>query len=174
MFLHELPRQIGQLVVQRRNREAGIRYLLLDNPGGLTDAGSVYVIRGPNTVQSVDLDVKPCNAANKVNVKSRGVIPVAIYTTSDFDAARIDASTVLLAGVGARQFAFEDVDHDGDLDLILHFRTQEVLETLGLDLDRGESESVEVELTGKTVDDALIQGFDTINFFMPGNRGKKK
>lgn len=122
-------------------------------------------------IQPVDADIKPGNAKNKVNAKSQGRVAVAIYTTADFDAASIVGSTVQLAGVNADHFALEDVDGDGDLDLILHFDTQDVIDALGITLNSGESVTVDAELTGETVDEVMIQGLDTIEFFQPG-KGK--
>lgn len=72
----------------------------------------------------MDVDVKPDNTENKVNTKNQGVIPVAILTTDDFDATTVDGSSAQLEGVAASHFALENVDRDGDLDMILHFRTQ--------------------------------------------------
>jgi len=145
-----------------------------DKDGGVSDQVSFQI----HVIQPVDVDVKPCNSQNKVNARSQGVIPLAIYTTADFDAATINADTVRLEGVAADHFALEDVDNDGDLDLILHFRTQDLLDALALDLGSGESEQVQVELTGETVDAVMIEGFDTIDFFLPGKgkgngKGKK-
>jgi hypothetical protein len=82
---------------------------------------------------------------------------------------------LLLVGVTADHFALEDVDADGDLDMILHFNTQAIITALGVDLASAESISAEAELTGETVDQIMIQGFDTIEFFQPGKRkGKSK
>lgn len=137
--------------------------------GGTVDIGA-YEVNAP-AVTPVDVDVKPGNAKNKVNAKSNGVIPVAILTDGDFDASTVDGSTVQLAGVDADHYALEDVDNDGDLDLILHFRTQDVLAALGLDLDSGDEVDVDATLTGETVDEVMIEGIDTIHFFL---KGKKK
>lgn len=143
----------------------------IDKDGGATTSAASYTIE---VIQRVDIDVKPGNAKNKVNAKSQGVIPVAIYTTADFDATTIVGSSVQLAGVDADHFALEDVDGDGDLDMILHFDAQAVISALGVDLNSGESVSVEAELTGETIDNVFIQGFDTIEFFQPGKgKGKK-
>ena len=148
-----------------------VRLTATDKDGGVSEEVAFQV----DIIQPVDVDVKPGNSQNKVNVKSQGVIPVAVYTTADFDAQTVDASTVRLVGVSANHFAWEDVDDDGDLDLILHFRTQDILNVLDLDLKAGESEQLAVSLTGETVDEVLLQGFDTIEFFMPGNdKGSKK
>jgi len=92
----------------------------------------------------ISIDVKPGSSVNPINLGSKGVIPVAIITTEDFDAATVDASTVRF-GPGEAQAvhsAIEDVDDDGDLDMILHFRTQDT-GILGTD--------TEVVLTGETI-----------------------
>jgi len=56
------------------------------------------------------------------------VIPVAILTSGSFDAATADPSTVRFGATGTEaapeRSALEDVDGDGDTDMILHFRTQ--------------------------------------------------
>jgi len=119
-------------------------------------------------VQQVNIDAKPESPRNLVNVKSQGVIPVAIYTTADFDAANIVANSVQLAGVSADHFALEDVDGDGDLDMVLHFDTQSVIAAAEVNLSSGASEHFDAELTGETIDGLMVQGFDTIEFFSPG------
>jgi hypothetical protein len=75
---------------------------------------------------------------------------------------------VQLAGTDADRFALEDVDGDGDLDMILHFDTQAVIESLEVNLASGDSELITVVLTGETIDGVAIQGFDSIDFFRPG------
>jgi len=51
--------------------------------------------------------------------------------------------------------AFEDVDGDGDEDVILHFRTQ----AIGLGC---EPDPVSLRLVGETVDGARIEAFDYV------------
>ncbi len=105
----------------------------------------------------VHIDIKPGSDSNSINPRSRGVIPVAILTTEDFDATAVNPSTVLFGKTGAEDslfhYAFEDVDGDGDIDMILHFRTQEI------DLVCGDTEAI---LTGETLDGQLIEGSDSI------------
>lgn len=77
-------------------------------------------------------------------------IPVAILTTDEFDAATVDVSSVMLGvrdngtvGVmvknnGDYQAALEDVDEDGDLDLVVHFLRDTLIEYGGLTVDTTE------------------------------------
>lgn len=102
----------------------------------------------------VSIDIKPGSYPNSINLESRGVVPVAVLTTDEFDASTVDPVTVLFAGAAPLRWATEDVDYDGDLDLIFHFKTQE------LDLDMY---STEATLTGQTFDGIPIEGTDTVN-----------
>ena len=105
----------------------------------------------------VYIDIKPGSDLNSINPRSRGVIPVAILTTKDFDATAVNPSTVLFGKTGTEaspfHFAFEDVDGDGNIDMILHFRTQET------GLVCGDTEAI---LTGESLNGQAIEGSDSI------------
>jgi hypothetical protein len=77
----------------------------------------------------MEIDIMPGSARNPINLESRGLIPVAILTTDDFDALNVDATTITFGPDGAsiahREAHVKDVDWDGDLDLLTHFRTRE-------------------------------------------------
>lgn len=82
---------------------------------------------------------------------------MAILTTPDFDATTVDASTVTF-GPGAATMVhknahLEDVDGDGDTDMILHFRTKET------GIEKGDTEAT---LTGQTTGVIPITGPDSI------------
>lgn len=108
----------------------------------------------------VEIDIKPGSFPNSVNPDSEGVIPVAILTTADFDASTVDADTVRFGPAGAQavQWAIEDVDSDGDLDMILHFLTQDTGIMAG---------DTEAELVGRTVDGWDIHGSDSVRTVPP-------
>jgi len=104
-------------------------------------------------IKLIEIDIKPGSDPNSINLKSKGKTPVAVLTTDDFDASEVDPATVEFAGASPLKWAYEDVDDDGDLDLIMHFSTQE------LDLTK---DSTEATLTGETWDFQQIQGTDSV------------
>ena len=80
----------------------------------------------------VDIDIKPGSYPNAINLGSNGVVPVAILSTPDFDAATVDPDTVFLAGSsvavrgkGNKSLAsVEDVNGDSLLDLVVKVETE--------------------------------------------------
>jgi len=91
---------------------------------GLRGEDLAYVV-----ILDVPIDIKPGSYPNSINPKSKGVIPVAILNENFFDPGMIDPATVMFGPNGVEappvHWAYEDVDDDGDTDLILHFKTQE-------------------------------------------------
>jgi hypothetical protein len=77
----------------------------------------------------IQIDIKPGSTLNSINPGSNGVIPVAVLTTGAFDAATVNPETIRFGVIGngaAPMFAaLEDVNEDGHIDLILHFKTQD-------------------------------------------------
>lgn len=78
------------------------------------------------SVPRVTVDIKPGSDTNVINLKSKGVVPVALLTSGAFDAAEVDPATALFAGAAPANWTLEDVDGDGDKDMLFHFRTQEL------------------------------------------------
>ena len=114
-------------------------------------------------VRAVLIDIKPGGDPNSINCKNRKtMIPVAILTTPDFDATTVDHTTVDFEGAseahvdkksGDPRRHEEDVDDDGDTDLVLHFR----LGDTGLTCS-----STEGMLTGETLGGEAIEGTDAV------------
>jgi hypothetical protein len=125
--------------------------------------------------QTVQLQV----LRDTLNLASNGVIAVAVLSTANFDASQVDVGTVVFAGAHAAQSVLEDADGDGDLDLVLHFRTAQtnlraIYEQLLADdinsdgiLDSNH-QLAEFKLTGQTVDDVFLEGFDSLDLFLAG------
>ena len=144
------------------NVDASGNYLLVadDDPGMTIGIKSC----SQETELDVVIDIKPGSDTNTINCKNdRGVIPVAILTTDDFDAMTVDHTTVRFGEGGASETHGnsrgmkrheEDVDGDGDLDLLFHFAKGEVGIQCG---------DTEVTLIGETYDGQSITGTDTIH-----------
>jgi hypothetical protein len=123
-------------------------------------------------VSRVRIDVMPKSRRNRIDVSSRGLVRVAILTTSvadgderDFDAASVAPKSVRFGPAGARQhrsrIKMRDVDRDGDRDMILNFKISET----GIELG-----DVEACLTGLTADGAPFDGCDAIETYRKNRR----
>lgn len=119
-----------------------------------TESGEVHAtLWTVDVAVSVPVDVIPRN----VNPGSKGVTPVVILTTTDFDATTIDPQTVELGPDGAPPAHGDghitDVDGDGLEDLLLHFRTADSGIRCG---------DTEVSLDGQTFGGDAVTGTDAI------------
>jgi hypothetical protein len=85
------------------------------------------------------------------------VIPVAVLSDNTFDATTVQPWTVRFGPTGTEagpvHTALEDVDSDGDVDLILHFRTQ----ATGI-----HCATTSGSVTGLTTGGQSIQGSDSV------------
>jgi len=108
-------------------------------------------------VLNVAIDIKPGSFPNSINPRSRGKIPVAILTTGTFAATTVDTTTVRFGATGTEaapvHSALEDIDGDGDTDMILHFNTQDTGIKCG---------DTSASLTGQTFSGQAIKGSDSI------------
>jgi len=113
----------------------------------------------------VDIDIKPGSYPNSINVKSNGVVPVAILGSETFDVNDVDVTTLRfgpagampahdLTGAGAYIDHLQDVNYDGWMDLVAHFRQKET------GLMKGDTEAT---LTGATWGGFPFQGTDSVN-----------
>jgi len=132
------------------------------NWDGVSNYNQIYGTLIPEPCTAVDIDIKPGSDPNSVNPFSRGVIPVAILTSEDFDALTVDEDSVRFGPDEAekrhKRAHVEDVDNDGDLDLLLHFRTQDTGIALG---------DTEACVTGETLLGVPIMGCDSVRTVPP-------
>jgi hypothetical protein len=80
---------------------------------------------------SVQIEIKPGTTTAPINLRSQGSIPVAILSTSTFDAPTSVDTRTLTFGSGGTEDSFlfcdpngEDVNGDGIPDLVCHFSAQ--------------------------------------------------
>lgn len=126
---------------------------------------------------SLYLDIKPGSCINPLNVKSHGILTMAILGTEDFDVEEIDATTVMLMDELApvRRIRVEDVgappadgfgdcgdcpglEPDGYLDLVMKFKTDELV-ALGVFVSAG---FVELTLNGELMDGTPFVATDCV------------
>jgi hypothetical protein len=142
--------------------------------GGISTSywDSVQWSISPAEALSVAIDIKPGGCPNPLNVKSKGVLPLAILGKEDFDVFWVDVATVTLQGVAPihGKGHYEDVsapvagsveecdcneaDPDGFPDLVLHFDTQEIVAAIG---EVSDGDEVLLQLEGM-----LIAAIDTV------------
>ena len=80
----------------------------------------------------VMIDVKPGSFPNPINLRSRGVVPVALFGSLDFDVMTVDTASVKFGpmhqhdlGAPVVGYSYQDVNGDGLMDIVFKFRTQE-------------------------------------------------
>ena len=142
----------------------------------------------PNpAIVEIAVDIKPQSCPNPLNVKSKGVLPVAILGTSDLDITEIDLETITLVGVAPTKTSLEDVatplepltgktdcddctteGSDGFLDLTLKFNTQEIVAAIEADLADSENPPLEdgdcvfLLLESDLLDGTPLEGEDSV------------
>jgi hypothetical protein len=152
--------------------------ITVDN--GLSGPRFVELVPLESQTLTLTLDIKPGSDKNPVNAKSKGVLPFVILGTADMDVELIDVNSLLLAGVSPIGYSIGDMESvddqtltpDGYKDLLLKFRTADVVKTLGEVTD---GQVIELELTGSLSDGTVMTGTDQIEVQGKGKKnGAKK
>lgn len=117
---------------------------------------AVLPVRDIGTLES-EIDIKPGSSRNPINLKSNGNIPVAILTSGTFDATQVNWETVRFGPSGAterhQRVHVKDTDYDGDMDVVLHFKTRDTGILCG---------DTEATLTGESFSGEEFTGSDVI------------
>ncbi len=136
------------------------------------------------------VDIKPGSWPNPLNTKSKGVLPVAVLGTEDFDVMSIDPGTILMVlegfdnTVSPIRWNYEDVGtpyegeqpgghdlgSDGLLDLTLKFDTQALVDAF--DLYNAQGQSLLLSLSGNLTEEnggLAYQGSDWIWVLQTGD-----
>jgi hypothetical protein len=130
---------------------------------GFVDA--IYAAELPPTV--VRIDVRPHSRRNRVHPSRRGLVPVALLGSADFDVAEVDPTSLALGRGGAAPWRgrveTRDVNNDGFDDLLARFRQRET------GIARGDDEAC---LSGRNVDAVAFEGCDAVR--TPPRHTKKR
>jgi probable HAF family extracellular repeat protein len=143
--------------------------IILNYAMGINDSGKIVGFSTePNPraflltpIIEVNIDIKPGEEPNSINLGSNGKVPVAVMSSPTFNAKTVDPASVTLAGAQVAlkgkgdkyMIAFSDVNGDGLQDLIVH------VDTAAFQLSAGDTEAL---LEGKTNDGLCIRGTDTV------------
>jgi len=150
--------------------EPEIRSVVLVDPGSTLGDGigiDDIVFAFGDALIHVDIDIKPGDSPNTINLGSQGGVPVAILGSTEFQADSIDPNSVRLAGAAVQvrgkkdklAATLTDVDGDGLDDLLVHVDTE------SLELTDGDTEAI---LDALTFDGVPITGTDTIQIVGAG------
>lgn len=126
-------------------------------------------------VIAVAIDIKPGSFPNSINLADRGLLPVAILGSAEFDVETIDPETISVVGVSLTlrdspkapklAYSYEDVNGDGVTDLMTFFdlrvlvTEQVVSETTGV-----------LEISGSLYEGTSIKGMDSVNIVRSGKK----
>ena len=112
---------------------------------------------------SVEIDIKPGSDPNSINVNSKGLLPVAIFGSSDFDVTQIDTATVdfdifeINGSTFATKCSIEDVDGDGIDDMVCFFKIKDIAHKCIGDFPIG-------QIQGQLLDGTPFRGVDDVRW----------
>ncbi len=140
----------------------------------------------------VAVDIKPRSCPNPLKVNTNSVVPVAILGSKDLDVHDIDPATIQLEGVSPRHWKVRDVatpydadtmqgdcfdctkkGRDGFPDLILKFKTRDIVKAIGPVKDLKYGDYLPLELTGALTDGTAIWGDDVVRIIKKKKYSKK-
>jgi len=105
---------------------------------------------------AIAIDIKPGSDPNAINARSKGVIPVAVLGSSDFDATQVDFSTVVFGPDEASPVHdghVEDLNGDFFDDMVFHFKVNDTGIACG---------DTDATLTAEIFGGEAITGTDTV------------
>ncbi len=136
------------------------------NPSGDSE---IWIASIPGPTLDAVIDIKPGGDVNAINLKSKGVLSVAIFGDDDLDVSEIDLATLELAGAGpagrgnsGKIGVFKDINGDSILDLLLYFD----MEDMFIDED-----ATELTLLGMLNDGMELVGSDSIRIVPSNGKG---
>ena len=163
------------------SEDAGCFYLEYNGAGPLPVGeppvvfDNLMIVYEPLPIE-VSVDIRPSLCPNPLSVISKGMLPVAIVGTNEFDVEDIEPASVSIVidgvEISAVRHSYKDVatsaepcvcpnsyGPNGFTDLLLDFRTEDILEALG---DVSPDDVVELNFTGQLIDLTPIFGSDCV------------
>ncbi len=113
----------------------------------------------------IKIDIKPASDPNSINIRSMGLVPVAILGSANFDVADVDVTSLVFGPNGATPAHdlsdldtynehIEDVNQDGFDDLVSHYKQKETGIACG---------DIFATLFAETISGTTIAGADSVN-----------
>ncbi|WP_028585649.1 Ig-like domain-containing protein [Desulfogranum mediterraneum] len=145
-----------------------------------TDSRTVTYVPPVAEVVQARMDIKPGSCKNPFNVTEKGVMPVVLLGSAEFDVREIDPASLTLHGVGLLRHAYGDAAEyladggcgtdqaDGYEDLVLKFKSQAIVAALGAVSD---GEVITLELNGTSYEGLELVADDHLTII---KRGRKK
>ena len=164
------PLPLSALAKQAQELASETRGGVFSVGAGSSDLGAAIDVtvealeEGLELLARMSIDIRPGSDDNPINVTSGGLIPVAILGSATLDVFNLDVTTLKfgpgeappahdLSKPGAFAGRLDDVNLDGHLDLVTHYRTRST------EIAAGDTEACVV---AELLDDTLIVGCDTI------------
>ncbi len=121
-----------------------------------------HALAAPSAPKIVPIDILPGDSLNEMNPRITVHLPVAILSTDNFDAQRVNPETVTLDGVavakrrrGGYRVFYRDVNGDGRLDMIATFLVKSL---------KPHAVDAKLRLAGATFEGEAIEGADRIAY----------
>ena len=154
-------------------RLEALEYAGLPGPGGVGPGfffngnfilTEITVFAIPEPITTVTIDIKPGSDPNRINLCSKGAVPVAILGSDTFDVSNVNTESLRFADAAVKvvgkknskaQCSIKDVNSDVYVDLVCRFPTADIVEIDG--------ESSTASVNGELLDGTGIEGTDSVS-----------
>jgi len=141
-------------------------YIDSQDPNVSYQTASGYTYFPPSDTIPVTIAIRPGGNPtdpNPINLRAAGVLPVFLLTTPTFDARAITESSPTIGDpnvtgrVSPVKMSYQDVDGDGDIDLIMHFSIPQLVAAGAIN-----QATKDLKLTGQLQSGTVFMGSDHV------------